>query len=136
LVKLYADEPASEVVRSLTIMTVSGLARVEVPSAIWRKHREGELLRESAYTFIALFETDWFGAEDSDPRFMIVEPSSPLLDNAAPLTRIHGLRAYDAVQLATAIAARTADPDIDSFACFDEALRSGAGAEGFDVVPA
>ncbi|MBA2751944.1 MAG: VapC toxin family PIN domain ribonuclease, partial [Actinobacteria bacterium] len=41
--KLYADEEDSSAVRVLTVVVVSCLARVEVPAAIWRKHRIGEL---------------------------------------------------------------------------------------------
>jgi hypothetical protein len=43
LVKLYADEPGHEQVRNPGLLLVSQLARVEVPAAIWRKHRMGEL---------------------------------------------------------------------------------------------
>jgi hypothetical protein len=132
---LYADETGSEFVRGLGAITVSELARVEVPSAIWLKHRTGELEAASARTFVDLFEDDWFGTEDSDPRFTIVACSSLILESAAALTRSRGLRAYDAMQLASAVTARVADPGIDSFACFDETLRSGAGAEGFAVLP-
>ena len=43
LVKLYADEPGHEQVRQPMHLVVAQLARVEVPSAIWRKQRLGEL---------------------------------------------------------------------------------------------
>ena len=41
LVKLYADEPGHEPVRALSRLVVSQLARVEVPSAIWRSSVSG-----------------------------------------------------------------------------------------------
>ena len=46
LVKLYVDEPGSTAIRRherRSRFIVSGLARVEVPAALWRKVRTGEL---------------------------------------------------------------------------------------------
>jgi hypothetical protein len=37
--------------------------------------------------------------------------------------------------LATGLAVREADPGCSDFACFDEALRRAAAAEGFSLVP-
>lgn len=48
---------------------------------------------------------------------------------------MHGLRANDAIQLATAAAVRAADPSISRFAAFDKDLRGAAGVEGFTVEP-
>jgi len=47
-----------------------------------------------------------------------------------------GLKASDAVKLATARAARIADPSCSSFASFDSELRDAAAADGFDLIPA
>jgi predicted nucleic acid-binding protein len=58
-----------------------------------------------------------------------------ILDAAARATGIHGLRADDAVQLATAEAVRVADPQRIHFACFDAELRDAALREGFDLIP-
>jgi hypothetical protein len=44
------------------------------------------------------------------------------------------VRAYDAVQLASALAARAANPGCREFACFDEGLRAAAAREGFALV--
>lgn len=49
---------------------------------------------------------------------------------------VHGLRAYDAVQLATAQAVREAAPGCAAFAAFDKNLRGAAAMEGFALVPA
>lgn len=43
VVKLYAEEPGADLVRDLPLLVVSQAARVEVPAALWRKHRMGEL---------------------------------------------------------------------------------------------
>jgi predicted nucleic acid-binding protein len=134
-VKLYADDPDSQLVRGLTDIVVSAIARVEVPAAIWRKHRIGELDVASARTLLVAFEVDLLGTNEKDPRFVIAVLSRETLGAAARLTGVHNLRAYDAVQLSSAMSARAADHEIDSFVCFDETLRSAAGTEGFDVVP-
>ena len=61
--------------------------------------------------------------------------TAAILDRAADTAAAHGLRAYDAVQLASAIVARTADPDLTSFACFDDRLSDAARIEGFTTIP-
>jgi len=116
-------------------VVVSCLARVEVPAALWRKHRIGELPAGDAAVLTAEFEADYFGDEDEAGRFAILGLPAALLDDAARLVATQGLRAYDAVQLASARAARVAEPRCATFACCDQALRSAAAAEGFALVP-
>jgi predicted nucleic acid-binding protein len=134
LVKLYADEDSADDVRGLSAVAVSQLSRVEVPAALWRKHRMGELDATEAQALTADFEADLFGDGVSPPRFAIVAAGPDLLDDAARLCAVHGLRAYDAVQLASAIAARSADRALRTFAVFDGTLRRAASAEGFTLV--
>ncbi len=136
LVKLYADEPGHESVRTLSPLVVSQLARVEVPSAIWRKQRLAELDASAARLLTSAFEADWSGTEDESPRFSAVATTTAVLDGAARLCAVHGLRAYDAVQLACASAARDAIPECRTVAAFDRRLRDAAAAEGFSLVPA
>ncbi len=50
--------------------------------------------------------------------------------------RRHRLRGADAVQLASALRARDADPAVDTMAAFDRQVREAARAEGFSVLPA
>lgn len=136
LVKLYADEPGHEPVRAVSTFVVAQLARVEVPSALWRKRRLGELTADSARLLVADFEADYFGTVDQPSRFIQVTPTAEVLDDAARWCAVHGLRAYDAVQLACALSAREAVPDCRTVAAFDRALRSAAAAEGFELLPA
>jgi predicted nucleic acid-binding protein len=130
LVKLYADEDGHEIARYLEAVVVSHLARVEVPAALWRKQRMGELSAEDAQVLTSEFEADWFGTVEEPPRFAAVALAGRLLDQAAQLCASRGLRAYDAVQLSCAVAARAADESCTSFAAFDGALRAAAAAEG------
>jgi uncharacterized protein len=136
LVKLYSDEPGYEHVRGLLSVAVAQLARVEVPAALWRKQRMGELSADDARLLSADFEADYFGADSEPPRFAAVATTAGILDQAARLCASHGLRAYDAVQLSSALAARHADETCTAFAAFDRSLRTAAAAEGFDLVPA
>lgn len=119
----------------LEVLIVSALARVELPAAFWRKHRIGELDAEDAAILTQAFESDLFGSDTEPSRFAVVGVTQPILDRAAELTATHGLRAYDAVQLSTAIAVRSADPECRSLACSDGELRAAAASSGFDLVP-
>ncbi|MGO9321884.1 MAG: type II toxin-antitoxin system VapC family toxin [Solirubrobacteraceae bacterium] len=135
LVKLYADEPGHQAIRALDTLVVSALARVEVPSALWRKTRTGELDDAAAATLVSAFELDFHGAPDSDPRFTIIALTEPLLITAAQETARHALRAYDAVQLASALAVHDIDPRCNQFACFDTELTRAASRTGFLILP-
>lgn len=135
LVKLYADEAGDEDIRALVTVAVAELARVEVPAALWRKQRMGELSAGDARLLTADFEADYFGTGTEPPRFVAVAATGSLLDEAAALCASHGLRADDAVQLSTALAVRRTDESCAAFAAFDRPLRAAAAAEGFDLVP-
>lgn len=132
--KLYADEEAHEAVRALDALAVGAIAQVEVPAAFWRKHRLGELSAQDARILTDAFTADLHGST-GPPRFAVVALIFPVLEQAAALVAVHPLRAYDAVQLACGLAARDADPECVSFACFDNALRDAAATRGFSLVP-
>jgi uncharacterized protein len=135
LVKLYADEPGHEQIRKLHAIAVAQIVRVEIPAALWRKQRMGEFAVEDVRVLTADFEADYFGELDQAPRFASIAVTSGVLDQAANLCATRGLRAYDAVQLSSALAARRADRDCTSFAVFDVSLRAAGAAEGFDLIP-
>ncbi|MBS9533319.1 type II toxin-antitoxin system VapC family toxin [Mycobacterium sp. M1] len=130
LVKLYADEPDHADVRELPHLVVSQLARVEVPAALWRKHRMGEIPTAATAVLVADFEADYFGDADQPPRFSVVAITPTIIDTAARLVGIHGLRAYDAVQLASALAVVDAVPEGIEFLAYDGALTAAAASEG------
>jgi uncharacterized protein len=113
-------------VRRIPGPVVSAVARVEVPAAIWRKHRIAELSHADASVLVGAFEWDWF--RDT---FAVVGVTAAVLETAARTVARHALRADDAVQLGTALVARAADPELDVFACFDAALMAAARVEGF-----
>lgn len=138
LVKLYADEAGrTEVLTAERLtMLVSDLVRVEVPAALWKKHRTGEITAEDAGVLTAQFRADLHGTRSSAPRWPTLAVTGRILDHAALLVAAYGLRAYDAVQLATAVTARAIDPGLDLFVCFDKGLNKAAEAEGFRLATA
>lgn len=137
IVKRYADEAGNEQVRALDgPLVVGALARVEVAGALWRKHRMGELAAEDVAVLVGAFEDDWNApADGGEAPFVAVAATSSVLELAARLVARHGLRAYDAVQLASASAARDALDEPITFAAFDHELRDAATREGFTLLP-
>lgn len=136
LAKLYADEPDHELIHEQRSLVVSTLARVEVPAAIWRKHRAGELAAADAAVLVAAFEADYHGSAGHQPRFGVVDATPGVLEAAARLVGVHDLRPAGALQLASAKAAAEAVPDCRTVASFSAPLRRAAAAEGFALLPA
>jgi len=136
LVKLYVPEAQHETVVAISeAIVISVVARVEVPSALWRKQRIGELTADDAGVLSAAFAADLAGDDDAPARFASIGLVDDVLDEAVAAVSRHGLRAYDGIQLASAIVARRAVADLDAFVAFDLALRRAAAAEGFAVRP-
>jgi uncharacterized protein len=136
LVKLYVYEQGNEVIRAVSTLVISQVARVEVAAALWCKHRIGELDRSGAAVLIGNFEADYHGTQVETPRFVVVPTSVVIYEAAARIARVHGLRAYDSIQLASGLLARQADPEIRDFATWDKQLGAAASAEGFTLIPA
>ena len=134
LVKLYADEADAERVRSLKNVVVSELARVEVPAALWRKHRMGDVSARLIGVLVGEFEADYLGTDAERPRFHIVRVGPEILEQAARLVAVHDLRAYDAVQLASAMATNAQVPESVTFGAFDRQLCDAAAIEGLPLL--
>ena len=82
LVKRYADEVGARGDPSRSEGgVVCAIARVEVPAALWRKHRLGELDARHTAVLVDQFEWEWLGDGDAEPLFAAVAvkrpPSSP-----------------------------------------------------------
>lgn len=134
LVKLYADETGAEAIQKLSPLVISQLARVEVPAALWRKHRLKQLSRADVTLLLSAFEADYFGTVEEPARFLVIAATGSVLDDAAQLAGVHGLRAYDAVQLASACATLREVPEGVCFAAFDQDLLAAAAREGFQLL--
>jgi uncharacterized protein len=136
LVKLYVNEPFDHVVRSIVRpMVIAALARVEVPAAFWRKHRLGEITDLDAAVLSADFAADVAGVDLPIPRFAAIVAGEEVLTGATDAVARHPLRAYDAVQLASALVAARVFDGLEGFVAFDRQLRAAAAAEGLSLVP-
>lgn len=140
LVKAYITEPGSDSVREIlqqaraaeptARVIVSILAYTEAASAVSRREAAGELSRRQANQLMRHLTQDFEG--DRRP-YEIIDVTGGIAHHAPVLARTHRLRAYDAIQLATALAARAATPEGIEFvfATTDNALYEAAQAEGF-----
>lgn len=120
LVRVYTHEDGYQEVRREKAAASGDVTHeityVEVHSAFASRRRR-KLMREGHYQqAIQLFEQDW-----QQIRHVAIDP--PLLTDAAQLSATHGLRAYDAVHLAAALALV---PLGVRFMTFDAALRDVA----------
>jgi predicted nucleic acid-binding protein len=133
VLKLYVDEPGSAEMRNLNLLVVSALSQVEGTSAIWRKTRICELDEMKAQHLIRRFQADLRSELVDRTNLVAVPVTKELLNSAAALVPIHGLKSPDAIQLASANAVREADPDLDTFACYDKSLARAAASHGFST---
>lgn len=136
LLKRYVDEEGAEVVRALDgPFVVSAMARIEAAAALWRKHRLGEISADDAALLAGAVAFDMSAGAGIRPRVVVVGVTAPLIAHASELVERHPLRGYDAIQLASALAARAASPSVGDFGCADRALAGAAAREGFRLVP-
>jgi predicted nucleic acid-binding protein len=133
LVKRYQFEAGSERVSNLVdeaeLLLIARLTQVEVTAAIVRRGRATRTPEQEVDRLLAAFERDVLSSLD------VVEFSSALLDESMALTRRHGLRAADAIQLAAAALARPEyAPSNMIFVASDRELNAAAMAEGFSIL--
>jgi predicted nucleic acid-binding protein len=106
----------------------SRLTLPETISALTRKRINGTVpASEGGQLWLKVFRD--FGQEP--PVYEVIEPSFTVVGRAAFLVAQHGLRAYDAVQLASALwlQPRLDDPGALVFVSADKKLTSAAQAE-------
>lgn len=127
LVKRYLREPGTDLVASLwrsrRRIAVSRLVEVEVPLALARCARRGDLDRDDARAQVDRF-LDELGS------FAIVEVRPRTISTARELGWKHELRSYDAVHLAGALQIKNETSSAITFWCADAALSRAALAEG------
>jgi predicted nucleic acid-binding protein len=99
LAKRYVTEPGSQAVRRLLAAGRISVARIvfaEVASALARAAREGVVTEDVRDRLLDQLEADV-------DTFDVVELRRPLVARTRALVVRHGLRGYDAVQLASAM---------------------------------
>lgn len=135
VVKLFVPEEHHQIVRAVAgPRVIAQVTVVEVAAAWWRKHRLGELDVADVHVLVDGLRAALGGAEDTGD-YVVVGLHPVVVDRALDVLARHSLRGYDAVQLATALVAREAAPEITAFVTFDRALHAAADAEGFSTVP-
>jgi predicted nucleic acid-binding protein len=137
LVKQYLAERGSAWVRSLLTASqpsqvfTSHPAFVEATCAFARRRREEALSCEDHLRALEALEYDM------TYRYNILDVTPEIIDGARHLATAHPLRAYDAVQLASALFANNrlvslGQPSI-TFVCADDVLIAVAQAEGLST---
>ena len=137
LVKRYIVERGTPWVREITgtiarnALIVARITWVEMQSALARRYREGSLTAEQIAGSTRALRYDW------DAQYLVVDLDQPLADLAGQLVRKHSLRAYDAVQMASALRVQPSFADARSavltFVAADDRLLAAAEAEGLQI---
>ena len=131
LVPLLVEESSSDAMarayREDRNVVVAWTTPMECVSACARKHRSSEISQRELMAIVERLHdlrADWITAE----------PSPEIASEAQRLVLRHGLRAADAIQLASAMAASvTQRPELVSL---DRRLGQAAMIEGFRMIPA
>lgn len=125
--KRYLKEHGSEVIAALfrgrKELAVARVAELEVSAALAKRARAGDLAPEEARRHAQDLSADLDG-------FRVVELRPPVLGIAYDLVWRSSLRAYDALQLASALRLAHATGLALTFWCADRQLCAVAKAEG------
>lgn len=125
LVKLYVVEAGSEATRRLAheaeILSVSRIAWAEFHAAAARRARMIPADEPALDEAREVLKSQW---DD----FLVIEVSQPVVELAGDYADLYALRAYEAVQLATASYLAAQSGQRVTFTCFDKRLNKVAAA--------
>jgi len=136
LVKFHVNETGTVWVRSFTdtednVIQVASLAKVETVSALTRRLRRRDITQAEFDNACDDLEQDFAS------QYRVVSLTEEIIEEAATLAKKHGLRAYDAVQLAAALDTSRIVSQIEStqltLVSADLELNAAAQAEGLTV---
>jgi uncharacterized protein len=129
LVKRYVKEPGSKWVRREIThhqVLIAQITPVEIVAALRKRFRQGDISEFACYQARKRFLTHL-----AKRQFRIVEVSSDIINKSLRVAFDRDLRAYDAVQLATALNAAKADDKARFvFITADTNLERAGVAEG------
>jgi uncharacterized protein len=132
LVKRYVKERGSQEVIALTVaagaVATALVSRAEVGAALARAVRLGVLNEGEGRRVQRRFSRDW-------PDLARIPVSEALVSRAETLAWDHGLRGYDAVQLAAALTWQDSIGQDVVFATFDRQLWEAAPRAGVQAWP-
>jgi uncharacterized protein len=134
LIKRYVNEKGSTRIREITasqagnIVVLSRITWVEILSALARLQRESKIDTADIATVIKTFKFEL------DNYFKVVEAGRTIIEKAGEYVQKHPLRAYDSVQLASAMSIYPfflhVNPKIFTFVSADDRLLNTAQKEG------
>jgi predicted nucleic acid-binding protein len=136
LVKCYVAEAGCVWTRSIlddenNVVYVASLSRVETISALTRRLRRGDISQVEFDLACEQFRLDL------TTQFEIVALTEQMIEEAGTLAEKHGLRAYDAVQLAAALDSSRVISQVELnqliLVSADIELNAAAMAEGLNV---
>ena len=131
LLKLYVTEEYSDITRELLNksrqVSTSLVSYAEARSAFARRRREKSLAGLNEKELVDLLDLEW-------PRYYLIGVSKPLVISAADLASIHGLKAYDALHLASALELQRNLKRSVTFVAFDQSLNRAAKKVGLKLV--
>ncbi len=134
LLKIYHREEGTDtcldIFNSSDEITISELARVEMHSTLYRKHREGNLKAKALDAVLKRFSSD------QENRFEVLDITSLVFDEACRLLAVHSrklsLRTLDSLQAAAFLT--YCEIGQDSFVCADRKLADVVSLEGAGVL--
>lgn len=109
-------------------LAVLSLARVELPSAVRRRERAGDVLADEAVDILARF------TQHVTDIYLQQPVTDAVIETAVGLIDSHALRALDALQLAGCISMGVAQSVTPTFVCADVDLVQAAVACGLPVL--
>jgi predicted nucleic acid-binding protein len=128
LVKLYVEDGDSdrvlELVESGELTATSIVAYAEARAAFARRHRENALNTREYRRLVSSLNEDW-------ENYLIVQVQDEIVRTAGELAEKHGLRGFDAIHLASAMALRNGLKTIVLFSSSDQRLNDASVREGF-----
>lgn len=137
-IKWYVVERGTETVRSIlspnagNAIYMASLGGVEIVTALARRGRNGDAIRDDVLSAIREFQSDFAS------RWRIVPFTFAIRNDATRLGMKRFLRGYDAVHLATAshVAAARRESGLSDIVVVsaDEELNVAAIAEGFSII--
>ena len=122
LVKNYVQEAGSTLVRELLAryeFVSSAIAPIEIHSAVRRRHRQGEMSRQSYASILSRVKQDRLF-------WQLVEPVPQVLAKAEEIVAAYNVRALDALHLASAIIIQDSIETMIPFVTADDRQLSAA----------
>ncbi len=136
VIKRYVSETGSAWINALLQpaaghqVTVAAVTGVEVIAAITRRERGGTLPAADAAQIRSQCRTDLAS------QYLVAQLTPSILARAMDLAELHGLRGYDALQLAAAVEVGLEAATVGltvTLVSADAELNAAAAAEGLDV---